>query len=179
MTEQSNAVPILDCLSPATRSPQSLFPSDRPMLAPGCWYDRGVRILLILSALICAAGCRVSDNEKATLVGPLRAQNDAYLLRIQQAVGPTKFHPHALVFGRSLAVHTLWLAYAPTAARTTYSWKEVKIEAMTSTGALQELQATAGTVTIDRVTESVTVRIDTASAAFTGNGDYPLKIQSR
>jgi hypothetical protein len=121
-------------------------------------------------------GCVVSSDAHATLVGPLPAYNGAYLLRIQQPVG-VKFHPHAMVFGKTLYMHEVWLAYPPNSGRTTYSSREVRIQEMKSSGNLEELRPTSGTVIVDRITESVSVHIDISSKPFSGNGDYRLRIQ--
>src|ERR1700735_493486 len=82
-------------------------------------------VWLIVSVTL--SGCVFFFHEYASLVGPLPAHQNAYLIRIQQVEGPMTFRAHAGAFGRTIVGTDVWLPYAPS-GKTTYLSSELRLD---------------------------------------------------
>ena len=132
------------------------------------------RTALALIAAITVAGCVVVDRDRATLESPLPLGNGAeHRVLINKVVGSMRFNPHAGVFSRSLAVYSVWLAHPPDPARPTYSWREVRI--VEFFGSYEQINATGGSVTIDRDAKSVKVEYPDSVRAVQGQWRLPTQ----
>ena len=137
------------------------------------------RLAAMLSFIGAAlVGCVVPMFESANLVGPLPAYGGKYLIRLEQVRGPPKFHGgHAFgMIARTMYVHTIWLPGSPR-TKSTYLWKELRVEEMDDGGQRRDFKALSGTVVVDKETNTVVVDLGTKESPFPGNGEYRLKIQ--
>jgi hypothetical protein len=119
------------------------------------------------------SGCVFFFHEYASLVGPLPARQNAYLIRIQQVQGPTTFHAHAGAFGRTIVGTDVWLPHAPL-GKTTYLASELRLDSRDD--------ANRNIPPIDRFLEvaannkTIVVKLQTESGQSLINGTYNLHI---
>jgi hypothetical protein len=133
-----------------------------------------MRALVPLAIFVMLLGC-VRTQGSAVLTGcKYIATCDVYHLELNQVVGDWAFNPHALVFARSVAVHSLLLPRRPSQVAT-FDASQLKLTAMSAKdGSTAPLPLKSGNVKIDLTAKRAVIDLSTSSGPFSGNGTYPL-----
>jgi hypothetical protein len=120
------------------------------------------------------SGCVLFFHEYASLVGPLPAHNNAYLIRVQQVEGPMTFNSHAGAFGRTLVNTDVWLPRAPS-GRTTYIASELRMESHDN--ANRNALPIGGTLEVGEGNKAIVINLQTQNGPSLINGTYDLRIE--
>ena len=129
------------------------------------------KVALCVVLVTCMPGCVFWFHEYAELVGPLRAYDDEYRVRLQKVDHRMTFHFHAGAFGNTVSSVDIRLPYEPKGIAT-YQAEEVKVESHDDPELAQ--QFTSGEVVVDMQRKRVSIESQVAPGPSPLNGSYAL-----